>query len=175
MTEEHTNGTNDAERSHAERLAALEKQNAALKAQIEQAGAERLELENRRKRLEEAEKLNTQLREQAAGAILDEQLRKAADGWTDLLPDPVHAVISMQSLHDLGDETAVDRIYRLVKSVLTRGGMFLNADLTTPEKPGRFSVQRHLARLQNHGYTGVACTLQSGSFVCVIGFVDVAH
>jgi len=44
----------------------------------------------------------------------------------------------MQSLHDLGDETAVDRIYRLAHKVLTRGGMFLNADLYTPEKSGRY-------------------------------------
>ncbi len=90
--------------------------------------------------------------------------------WEDLLPDPVHAIVSMQSLHDVGDEVAVDRVYGLAKNALTRGGLFLNADLSTPEKPGRMPAERHLALLDAHGFEHVSCTLEIGSFVGVVGF-----
>ena len=76
----------------------------------------------------------------------------------------------MQSLHDLGDETAVDRIYRLAHKVLTRGGMFLNADLYTPEKSGRLPKDRHLKLLKKYNYESITCNLQKDSFVCVSGF-----
>ena len=92
-----------------------------------------------------------------------------ADQWLNDCLDPVHAVISMQSLHDLGDETAVERIYRLAQKVLTRGGVFLNADLSTPEKPGRLSAKQHIELLKKYNYENVCCTLQEGAFVCVVG------
>jgi SAM-dependent methyltransferase len=92
------------------------------------------------------------------------------DLWLEFCPDPIHAVISMQSLHDLGDESAVERIYRLAHKVLTRGGMLLNADLITPEKPGRLPADRHLELLKKCKYENIACTLQKDSFVCITGF-----
>lgn len=92
------------------------------------------------------------------------------NNWPPLLPDPIHAIISMQSLHDLGNETHVNRIYGLSKNILTRGGIFLNADLITPEKPGRLPIKRHLELLQSHGYDHVSCTLEIGAFACVVGF-----
>ena len=92
------------------------------------------------------------------------------DEWLKDCPDPIHAIVSMQSLHDLGDETAVERIYHLAHTVLTRGGMFLNADLCTPLKPGRLPVEQHLELLEKHYYENISCTLQKNSFVCVTGF-----
>jgi len=92
------------------------------------------------------------------------------EGWLGLLPDPVHAIVSMQSLHDVGDDEAVSRVYDLAYQALTRGGMFLNADLATPERPGRMPVERHLEFLRVHGFDQVGCTMEIGSFVCVVGF-----
>lgn len=89
--------------------------------------------------------------------------------WIDLLPDPVHMILSMQSLHDVGDDEAVNRVYGLAYQALTRGGLFLNADLTMPEKPGRMPIQKHLDLLQAHGFEDVACTFELGAFVCVVG------
>jgi SAM-dependent methyltransferase len=96
--------------------------------------------------------------------------------WLELLPDPAHAIVSMQSLHDLGGEDQVNRIYALAQSLLAPGGLFLNADLVVPpqqqnpDNPGRLSIPRHLELLQAHGYSRVACTLEAGDFGCFVGF-----
>jgi len=97
------------------------------------------------------------------------------DDWLEQLPPTIHAIVSMQSLHDLGGESEVDRIYWLAKSLLVPGGLFLNADLIVspgedlPNNPGRRSIPRHLALLQSHSYEQVACSLQVGGFGCVVG------
>jgi hypothetical protein len=102
-----------------------------------------------------------------------------ADDWPDLLPDRVQAIVSMQSLHDLGDEGQVNHIYGLAKSLLVPGGLLLNADLvvpagqTNPDNPGRLSVPRHLNLLRSHGYERVACTLELGDFGCLVAFTPV--
>jgi hypothetical protein len=103
-----------------------------------------------------------------------------AGDWPELLPEPVHAVISMQSLHDLGGEAEINRIYRLARSLLAAGGLFLNADLVVPpqqdnpDKPGRRSIPRHLALLRAHGYERVSCTLEIGEFGCVVGYAPLS-
>jgi SAM-dependent methyltransferase len=99
-----------------------------------------------------------------------------ADDWPKLLPGPVHAIFSMQSLHDLGGEAQVNRIYVLARSLLAPGGLFLNADLVVPpgrdkpDNPGRRSIPRHLELLRSHAYERVSCTLERGEFGCVVGF-----
>ncbi|MEM7030257.1 MAG: class I SAM-dependent methyltransferase [Chloroflexota bacterium] len=98
------------------------------------------------------------------------------DAWLDVLPNQVQAIVSMQSLHDLGGEKEVDRIYRLAKTKLAPKGLFLNADLIVPEgieranNPGRRSVSRHLNLIQMHHYEQVSCTLQTGEFACIVGY-----
>lgn len=87
-----------------------------------------------------------------------------------------HAIVSLQSLHDVGDETAVSRVYGLAKPLLLPGGFFLNADLIVadgeplPNNPGRLTIDRHLHLLRTHGYGDVACPLAVGGFGCVIGW-----
>lgn len=96
--------------------------------------------------------------------------------WLDDLRKPLQAIVSMQSLHDLGGEAEVDRIYGLSKKLLASGGLFLNADLTVPpgqdkpDNPGRRSIPRHLELLRRHGYQNVVCTLELGEFGCFVAF-----
>lgn len=98
------------------------------------------------------------------------------DEWLSRLPSQVHAVVSLQSLHDLGGEVEVSRIYRLAKNLLVPGGLLLNADLVVPpgsddpEQPGRRSIPRHLELLRAHGYERGACTIQRGELGCVMAF-----
>ena len=86
-----------------------------------------------------------------------------------------HAIISLQSLHDVGDEAAISRVYGLAKELLVPGGFLLNADLVVeegeelPNNPGRRSISRHLDMLRQQGYHSVACTLAVGGFGCVMG------
>ncbi|MEZ4658990.1 MAG: class I SAM-dependent methyltransferase [Caldilineaceae bacterium] len=86
---------------------------------------------------------------------------------------PFHAVVTMQSLHDLGGEPEVSRIYGLARELLAPGGLFLNADLIVapgaelPNNPGRRPLARHLELLKQHGYTNSHNTLTVGGFGCV--------
>ncbi|GAB4447614.1 MAG: hypothetical protein Kow0031_30180 [Anaerolineae bacterium] len=95
------------------------------------------------------------------------------DEWLARLPDAVHAIVSLQSLHDLGGEAEVSRIYRLARERLAPGGLLLNADLVAPEggevanNPGRLPVSRHLQLLRNLGFDAVTCTLQVDEFACI--------
>ena len=95
------------------------------------------------------------------------------DDWPAQINGPVHAVFSLQSLHDLGDGHQVDRIYKMARDILVPGGLFLNADLLhnpADPRPGRLTVERHLELLYAHGYQRVACTLKTGGFGCCSGY-----
>jgi cyclopropane fatty-acyl-phospholipid synthase-like methyltransferase len=129
--------------------------------------------------LDRSELLVTYGRERLASfghrvAFLQANLNEAA--WLEQAPEQLQAVVSMQSLHDLGGEAEVERIYGLSKDLLASGGLFLNADLVVPpsqdkpDNPGRRSIPRHLELLQRHGYQRVACTLAQGEFGCFVAF-----
>lgn len=111
---------------------------------------------------------------EARATLLQADLK--ANAWLDQLSGDIQAIVSMQSLHDLGDEDQVNRIYRLAETLLVPGGLFLNADLVVPpdqdnpNNPGRRSIPRHLELLRSHGYAGVACTLKVGEFGCFVAF-----
>jgi len=98
------------------------------------------------------------------------------DDWPKLLPANIHAIVSLQSLHDLGGEAEVSRIYRLVKELLAPSGLFLNADLIVeegkhvPNNPGRLTVSRHLELLRGYGFENSNCTLEVEDFGCVQGW-----
>ena len=99
-----------------------------------------------------------------------------AEAWLAQLSTPVDAIVSLQSLHDLGGEAEVSRIYRLARTRLAPGGLFLNADLIAPEgetvanNPGRLSLSRHIELLREYNFQRVECTLQIEDFGCVVGF-----
>lgn len=94
------------------------------------------------------------------------------DGWPDRLPQPLDALVSLQSLHDLGDAEAVARIYRIAARQLAPGGQLVFADLLAPippdptANPGRLPVARHLELLSEAGFADARCTLELGPFGC---------
>lgn len=94
------------------------------------------------------------------------------DGWPAQLPQPLDALVSLQSLHDLGDAEAVARIYRIAARQLAPGGRLVFADLLAPippdpsANPGRLSVARHLELLAAAGFARARCTLELGPFGC---------
>lgn len=91
-------------------------------------------------------------------------------------PTPFDAIISLQSLHDVGDEAIIARLYGQAKALLAPGGLCLNADLVVapgelrPDNPGRLPIERHLELLAAQGLTAPACTLALGAFGCVSGY-----
>lgn len=94
------------------------------------------------------------------------------DDWLNQLATPVHAFMSLQSLHDLGDEAAVARIMNLAAKHLAPQGQFIYADMLAVEppeentNPGRLRAERHLELLRKAGFATVKCTWQIGSFGC---------
>ncbi len=102
------------------------------------------------------------------------------DEWLGRLEDNIYAarggafdaVVSMQSIHDLGGETEVSRIFGIVHRLLFPGGRFLYADLLRSpsdppgSNPGRFDASRHLELLAQAGFDDAACTLQFDGFGC---------
>lgn len=92
--------------------------------------------------------------------------------WIESLPAPVHAFVSLQSLHDLGDADAVARIMRLAARALVPGGCLIYADLLADpvanENPGRLTAARHLDLLHESGFAQAANTLLLGPFGCFV-------
>lgn len=90
--------------------------------------------------------------------------------WLMQLPPQVDAFVSLQSLHDLGDEGAVARIMALASAWLPVGGRLVYADLLADPinntNPGRMTVERHLELLAAAGFATSSCTLTLGPFGC---------
>lgn len=92
--------------------------------------------------------------------------------WLGQIARPVHAFVSLQSIHDLGDESAVARIIGLVARNLAPNGQFIYADMLAAElpegnpNPGKLTVQRHLELLEATGFATAACTWSVGVFGC---------
>ena len=100
--------------------------------------------------------------------------------WPECLPgnemiSHFDAIVSLQSLHDVGDERVIGQIYTIGRSLLRPGGFLLNADLVVAEgeelsnNPGRLSIPRHLTLLKRIGYGNVRCTLAVGGFGLIVG------
>lgn len=96
------------------------------------------------------------------------------DEWLHQIARPVHAFMSLQSLHDLGSEDAVERIFRIAAQELGPQGQLIYADMLAPEppeentNPGKLSVERHLELLYSAGFTTAVCTWQTGVFGCFL-------
>jgi SAM-dependent methyltransferase len=96
------------------------------------------------------------------------------EAWLAHLPHPLAAIVSLQSLHDLGDAAAVARIYRLARERLAPGGRLVFADLLAagpPDptaNPGRLGVAAHLAHLAAAGFPTPRCTLELDPFGCFV-------
>jgi cyclopropane fatty-acyl-phospholipid synthase-like methyltransferase len=113
--------------------------------------------------------------ERTAGSDAEVKLL-AADlndgGWLGEVGENYDAIVSMQSIHDLGSEAEVARIFRVVGKLLRPGGRFVYADLLrspsdAPDaNPGRFSVDQHLTLLEEASLVSAVCTLQTDGFGC---------
>ena len=92
------------------------------------------------------------------------------DEWLSHLPRPLAALISFQSLHDLGDAETVAQVYRLARRQLAPGGRLIVADLLAPDppdpaaSPGRLPVARHLELLAAAGLQHACCHIELGPF-----------
>ena len=103
-----------------------------------------------------------------------------ADEWPSLLSNaassaPFNAIVSMQSLHDVGGSESTSHIYQQCQRLLSPKGFLINADLITQvgdeenARPGRLTVPHHLELLSKAGFTTSSCLFQNDLFGICIG------
>lgn len=89
-------------------------------------------------------------------------------------PPIFQAIVSMQSVHDLGGQHEVSQLYRRVRPLLAHQGLFINADLIVecenelPNNPGRLPISLHVRLLTRHGYNRPQCTFEEGGFGYIV-------
>ena len=97
------------------------------------------------------------------------------EGWSSRVEKPVNAVLSLQSMHDVGGGETIEKIYRACRELLAPSGIFLVADFIVseggfdPEKPGRLPKSWHLTALERVGFESADCLLHAGSIGCFQG------
>ncbi|MDE0008121.1 MAG: class I SAM-dependent methyltransferase [Gammaproteobacteria bacterium] len=91
--------------------------------------------------------------------------------WSGAAERRPQAVISMQALHDVGDEAEHEAIYAATRQLLAPPGLFLNADLVrqSGNGPTRIPLHRHLTMLSAAGFDDVASSLTIGDYACIKG------
>lgn len=94
------------------------------------------------------------------------------DAWTRGL-GPFDAVLTFQTLHDLGGVDALEAVYGQAHGLLAPGGTLVNADFVVPfekddpERPRRLPVETHERLLSGLGFVDFRCGLCQGKMACV--------
>ncbi|MBS13109.1 MAG: hypothetical protein CME19_16060 [Gemmatimonadetes bacterium] len=92
-----------------------------------------------------------------------------------ILEQTVDAIVTLQSLHDVGDGEAISRLYSESLNTLAEDGILLAADFVVPEdgfdpdRPGRLPISWHLETLKSAGYRDVVCSVEVGALACFKG------
>ena len=92
--------------------------------------------------------------------------------WMDGLA-PIHAAYTLQTLHDLGGLDALRAVYQQLFSLISPGGLLINADFVVPfskdrpDKPRRFPVDTHRMLLTAIGFTAFTCEGHEGKMACM--------
>lgn len=83
--------------------------------------------------------------------------------WEQNAINPVHAVVSTWTLHDLGSPENVSTVYERSHNALNSNGILLNGDFIKPTgatqeyEGGRFYVDKHLKLLGKIGFSNASC------------------
>lgn len=97
------------------------------------------------------------------------------DHWVGLLRSDFDAVITLQSMHDVGGPDEIASIYASSLGLLKPGGSLLVTDFMVPEgevtekQPGRLPISWHLRTLFKIGFAEAHCSLETGMLSCCIG------
>ena len=86
------------------------------------------------------------------------------DNWWTGIPQPINAIVSTWSLHDLASQGNIEVVYKYCAQVLhDSGGVLLNGDFIKPDKaiyeyePGRFEIAGHIDMLHRVGFKNAKC------------------
>ena len=125
--------------------------------------------------LDASESLLEYARKQSQQAVTCIYADLREDNWVRLLGLDFDAVITLQSMHDVGGPEEIAFIYGLSLSLLKPGGLLLVADFMVPEDeitekhPGRLPISWHLRIFLKTGFAEARCSLETGTLSCCIG------
>ena len=94
------------------------------------------------------------------------------DSWAEGL-EVVDVAYTFQTLHDLAGYVALTAVYQQLFSLITPGGLMLNADFVVPfptddiDKPRRFPVETHHQLLESIGFMQFKCETSIGKLACL--------
>ena len=94
------------------------------------------------------------------------------DFWAEGL-EVVDVAYTFQTLHDLAGYAALTAVYQQFFSLITPGGLMLNADFVVPfptddtDKPRRFPVETHHQLLESIGFMQFKCETSIGKLACL--------
>ena len=94
------------------------------------------------------------------------------DAWTAGIGS-FDAVYSLQTFHDLGGIDALEAVYRQIHTLLSPGGIVVNADFVVPfekdnpERPRRLPVETHKDLLSSLGFIDFKCEMRQGMMACM--------
>ena len=102
--------------------------------------------------------------------LVNEDLKEGS--WTGII-EPVDAVFTLQTFHDLGGIDALEAVYRQIHGLLAPGGILVNADFVVPfekddpERPRRLPVETHQGLLSSLGFVDFRCEMRIGKMACM--------
>ena len=83
--------------------------------------------------------------------------------WGSIIDEPINAIVSTWSLHDLGNPDNINLVYNKSYNTLCEKGVFLNGDFIKPDgaihefELGRFEIEKHIDMLKKVGFRDVKC------------------
>jgi len=95
--------------------------------------------------------------------------------WAEGIEGCFDLVYTLQSMHDIGGEEAISKIYQACAKLIAPGGWLMVADFVVteeafdPDKPGRLPIAWHLGALSDAGFSTAVCSLETGKLACMVG------
>jgi len=95
--------------------------------------------------------------------------------WAEGIEGCFDLVYTLQSMHDIGGEEAISKIYQACAKLIAPGGWLMVADFVVteeafdPDKPGRLPIAWHLGALSDAGFSAAVCSLETGKLACMVG------
>ena len=125
--------------------------------------------------LDASESLLEYARKQSQQAVTCIYADLREDHWVGLVRSDFDAVITLQSMHDVGGPEEIASIYASSLGLLKPGGLLLVTDFMVPEDeitekhPGRLPISWHLRTFLKNGFAKAHCSLETGTLSCCIG------
>tara|TARA_Y100001934_G_C12159411_1_gene681254 strand:+ start:104 stop:700 length:597 start_codon:yes stop_codon:yes gene_type:complete len=123
--------------------------------------------------IDASESLCVYVRQQLGIETVRADLRESH--WTSSFDTAIDAILTLQSMHDVGGPAMIEQLYASSLDALSAEGRLVAADFVVDEeaydseKAGRLPIAWHLDKLQSLGFGNVRCEIVAGKLACFVG------